>query len=197
MAWTSISNAAVAVGGIPSSTTVTALRDNPGAMAAAENGAPVVFAGWHPRNKVSVGDGITGLEYSHAVNGTQATVTLPDFEDGYEYRIICRDMSHNSGTSQTLRVGFFDASDSLLDGVESGSYSSGTSDIYMDVEVAFPRVAATRTPIFVMARGLVAGNYDVDMGSGKIQRAKVYFSAGSIDGGRIWLLRRREYISSP
>jgi hypothetical protein len=46
--WTSISNAAVAVGGIPSSTTVTALRDNPSAIAEAANGAPVVFAGWNP-----------------------------------------------------------------------------------------------------------------------------------------------------
>jgi hypothetical protein len=197
MAWTNILNAAVAVGGIPSSTTVTALRDNFGGMAAAETGAPVIFAGWHPYNKLTVGDGETGLVYSHAVNGTQATVTLPDFEDGYEYRVICRDMSHNSGTSQTCRVGFFDAGDSLLDGVESGSYSSGTNDIYMDVIVALPRVIAERTPIFVLGRGVVAGNYSVETDGEKIQRAKVYFSAGSIDGGRIWLLRQREYISLP
>ena len=73
--WTTISNAAVAVGGIPSSTTVTALRDNPAAIAETSTGAPVVQAGWHPYDKVTVGDGKTGLIYDFAVNGLQANVT--------------------------------------------------------------------------------------------------------------------------
>jgi hypothetical protein len=197
MTWTSISNAAVAVGGIPSSTTVTALRDNPGAMAAAENGAPVIFAGWHPPAKVSVGDGEDGLEYSHAVNGTQATVTLPDFEDGYEYRIICRDMSHNSGSNQTLQIGFYDNSDTLLGGCQTGSYNAATDDFRIDVQVMMPRLAALETDVLVLGKGVTVTSFGVDMNGGKIQRAKVFFSGGSIDAGKIWMLRRREYASSP
>ena len=82
--WTTISNAAVAVGGIPSSTTVTALRDNPSAIAESASGAPVVSLGWHPYDKVTVGDGKTGLIYDSVVTGTVASVVTPDFEDGWE-----------------------------------------------------------------------------------------------------------------
>jgi hypothetical protein len=197
MTWTSISNAAVAVGGIPSSTTVTALRDNPGAMAAAENGAPVIFAGWHPPAKVSIGDGEDGLEYSHAINGTQATVTLPDFEDGYEYRIICRDMSHNHGSNASLQVGFYNAADSLLDGCQTGSYSAAQTDFRIDVQVMLPRVPAEDTDVLVLGKGVTISSFGIFMNNAKIQRAKVFFSGGSIDAGKIWMLRRREYISSP
>jgi hypothetical protein len=197
MTWTTISNAAVAVGGIPSSTTMTALRDNPASIAAAENGAPVVFAGWHPPAKVSIGDGEDGLEYSHAINGTQAIWTLPDFQDGYEYRIICRDMSHNSGSNQTLQVGFYDNSDSFLSGCQSGSYNAATIDFRLDVQVMLPRVPADETDVLVLGKGVTVTSFGINMFGGKIQRAKVFFSGGSIDAGKIWMLRRREYISSP
>ena len=54
--WTTISNAAVAVGAIPSSSIVTALRDNPSAVAESSSGAPVMVSGWHPVDKISTGD---------------------------------------------------------------------------------------------------------------------------------------------
>ena len=64
-----------------------ALRDNPIAISEAATGAPVVVAGWHPYDMVKIGDGNDGVFYDFAVHGTQATITTPDFADGYEYAI--------------------------------------------------------------------------------------------------------------
>ena len=107
--WTTISNAAVAVGAIPSSSIVTALRDNPSAVAESSSGAPVMVSGWHPVDKVSTGDGKTGLIYDHAVTGTVASVVTPDFVDGYEYRIIALDLRHNAAgfTERRLQMEAF------------------------------------------------------------------------------------------
>jgi len=198
--YSTISNPAVAVGAIPSSVTVTALRDNPIAIAEAASGAPIVAAGWHPVTKVTVGDGEDGIIYDSAIDGTVSSVVTPDFEDGYEYRIVA------DGITGTLLANFlFD-----LYGESDGSYSnvfsvngSGTSDdFYFQADILMPRVS----------RGLHAGPAYASRDSAfntitywqnvfgpkqKILRARIDLSAGSIDGGKVWLFRRREYASSP
>jgi hypothetical protein len=194
--WTTISNAAVAVGGIPSSTVVTALRDNPAAMAEQAAGAPVIFSGWHPYNKVSVGDGETGLIYDFAVNGLQANVVTPDFEDGYEYRIVCRDLSHSSGSSQSLRIEFANAGGSYVDDQSTGAVSN-SSRVSVDLITCMPRIAAFETPVIFTGSGITDGANSLEMDNSKILRARVSFTGGSIDAGKIWFLRQRCHVSSP
>lgn len=196
--WTSIGNAAVAVGGIPSSSTVTALRDNPIALAEAASGAPVVFAGWHPYNKVTVGDGATGKFYDFAIHGLQTSFDTPDFEDGYEYRIVARNMSHSSGSSQTLNLEFLD--DSLQSQPGSGvtgSLSSGSSQFWIDAQIFTPRIGAQQVPVLFLGNGVTTPFFSISAGGDDILRGRIEFSAGSIDGGQMYLLRRKEYISSP
>jgi hypothetical protein len=200
--WSTISNAAVAVGAIPSSSTVTALRDNPSAVAESANGAPVVFAGWHPVDKVSVGDGKTGLIYDHAVTGTVASVITPDFQDGYEYRIVAHDLQHNSGTIFLNLEAYFETTGVYRRLFASNSGSSAAYFGY-DVIIANPRLS-TRAHLAIGAayvNGTIScERFDSDAylaTAQKLLRARIIFTTGSIVGGKIWMFRRREYASSP
>lgn len=201
--WTSISNAAVAVGGIPSSSTVTALRDNPAALAEGAAGAPVMVSGWHPVDKVTIGDGKTGRIYDFATNGVVADIVTPDFEDGYEYRILAVGLSHNSGTNQALRLELFkatDASYATAFTLTSISGNTGLARASFDAEILMPRLSKNahfvRYAAFTTSieSGAAGGFTD---SAQKIGKARLIFAAGSIDAGEVYLFRRREYASSP
>lgn len=199
--WTTISNAAVAVGGIPSSTTVTALRDNPSAIAETSTGAPVVQAGWHPYDKVTVGDGKTGLIYDFAVNGAQANVTTPDFEDGYEYRIIGHSLtSSNTGVVRLNINGYFET-DAVYRRLAFSPDASGINPFACDVVIPIPRVSKQIHMVLgnMAVSNTVAMSNDLpyDPTVQKLLRARINFTAGSISNGKIWFLRRRDYISLP
>jgi hypothetical protein len=200
--WTAISNPAVAVGGIPSSVTVTALRDNPEAMAEAATGAPVIFAGWHPVDKLTIGDGKDGLIYNHAVDGNVLSRVSPDFADGYEYKFLVLGLSHNGGGgANNLRV--------QVDTTGGGSYvtisdlavASGSSISY-ELEFIAPRIADAN--VFAIFRNKTAATTTIlntALGS-SVKIFKVRFitdepSFGFLDAGKIWMFRRREYASSP
>jgi hypothetical protein len=202
--WTSISNAAVAVGGIPASTTVTALRDNPSALAESASGAPVMVSGWHPHDKVSIGDGKTGLIYDSAVNGTQANVVTPDFVDGYEYRIVALDMEHNNLTETRLKIEAFKQTDAVYRLIRETSQGLSGARFSYHAEFHMPRISSTVH--FVMTMSSVNGDFSagIDMASAmydtpaqKILRARVSFNSGSITAGKIYFFCRREYASSP
>jgi hypothetical protein len=201
--WTSISNAAVAVGGIPSSSTVTALRDNPTALAETASGAPVVFAGWHPVDKVTIGDGKDGLIYDHAVTGTVSEIDTPDFADGYEYRIIGCDLESNSASNGRLNLyAYFET-----DGWERLRYSTdGAESVFYfgcDLEIVTPRISKyVHLANGWMYRQGSISNDGIDSTSyqfpaQKLLKARLVFSNGSIDGGKVYLFRRREYATLP
>ena len=204
--WTTISNAAVAVGAIPSSSIVTALRDNPSAVAESSSGAPVMVSGWHPYDKVSTGDGKTGLIYDHAVNGTQASVVTPDFVDGYEYRIIALDLRHNAAgfTDRRLQMEAFKQTDAAYRLIRQSDQGPNSDDFGFHAEFYFPRLDSAAH--FVMAMtykdGSFSGGIDVDSAmydtpAQKILRARISFNGDSIAAGKVWMFRRREYASSP
>jgi hypothetical protein len=201
--WTSISNAAVAVGGIPSSTTVTALRDNPSAIAEASSGAPVMVSGWHPHDKLTIGDGKTGLIYDFAVTGTVSSFVTPDFVDGYEYRVIAHLMESDAGATVRLNLeAFFETDAAYRRLAYTADESSLGNEFGYDVEILMPRIA-TRTHLVKgegysdsnVGLGIDGASYDTTLQ--KVLRARVRFTAGNIIGGKIWMFRRREYASLP
>lgn len=202
-AWTSILNSAVAVGGIPSSATVTALRDNPIAMAESASGSPINVMGWHPVDKVTVGDGKEGLIYNSATDGTVASVVTPDFEDGYEYRIVIRDLSHNNGTTTTLRIEIYKDPAALYKLLFATSAGNSGDNFGVDAEILTPRLSGTSHSGRAVAHvdsafaNLVPSVDAYYVPAQKILRSRIIFAAGSIDSGKIWLFRRREYASSP
>jgi hypothetical protein len=202
--WTDISNAAVAVGAIPSSSTVTALRDNPVAIAGAASGSPVVFAGWHPVDKVTIGDGKDGLIYDHAVTGGVSDVVTPDFEDGYEYRVIAREMRHSLGTNQRLILEAFFATAGSYRRLVRSDEDTSSAFFGCDIELLTPRLV-TRAHL---VRATTYKNGSIRTGSDqesesyittaqKLTRARVKFTSGNITAGKVWMLRRREYATSP
>lgn len=199
--WTTISNAAVAVGGIPSSTTVTALRDNPVAIAEAATGAPIDANNWHPVDKVTVGDGKTGLIYDFAVNGAQANVTTPDFQDGWEYRIIMDSLSSSLASTVRLNVSAFFETDAVYRRLSFSFDSLNTNPYGGDIMFPIPRLAKVTQLVYgqLNVANVFAMSYDVpyDATVQKLSRARINFTAGNINAGRIWFFRRREYITLP
>lgn len=200
--WTTISNSAVAVGGIPSSTTVTALRDNPSAIAESSSGAPVIAAGWHPVDKVTVGDGKTGLIYDFAVNGTVASVVTPDFADGWEYRIIAADLNSTVTTTVRLNLDGYFQTDANYRRLRYTGDGGGLSRFGYDVEILAPRLAKevhlAPGPVYINGQLNMDTIDNTSYTTGpaqKLLRARVIFTSGSINAGKVWLFRRREYAS--
>lgn len=197
--WTTISNAAVAVGGIPSSATVQAFRDNPVAIAESASGAPVVASAWHPYDKVTVGDGKTGIIYDFAVDGALATIVTPDFEDGYEYRLIGRGLSHNDASNRSFRIELLGATSGVYVFFFRSSNADAATLFDIDAEICTPRLSLSRhIGRFIASRGvasLTTGGVASMNTTEKASKARFSLSAGSYDAGKIWMLRRREYLT--
>lgn len=202
--WTNISNPAVAVGGIPSSATVTALRDNPSALAETASGAPVMRAGWHPVDKVSIGDTKDGLIYDFAVNGALSNIVTPDFEDGYEYRLVGSEITPSS--SSTINLEIYKQT--------TGAYTTvltlGSLDVTprgFDLEFWTPRLSLKNHMGFGLsyigtgtAASTIISSYNAT--AQKLLRARLSFPGlpgvpTTVGGGKVWLLRRRDYTTSP
>lgn len=192
--YSTISNASVAVGAIPSSTTITALRDNPIAISEGSSGAPVLVTGWHPYNKVTVGDGTTGVIYDFSVTGAQTSIVSPDFEDGYEYRFF----GVLSGLSA---IQFYNQ--------QNGTYMATAGSVafgdWFDLEIPMPRV--TKSWHLVRGHYALSGTNNAaafvtkapansSQPTSKILRIR--FTTGTtVSGDKVWMMRRREYVSSP
>lgn len=199
--YSTISNASVAVGAIPSSTTVTALRDNPIAISEASSGAPVMVSGWHPVDKVTIGDGKAGLIYDSSTTGIVASVITPDFVDGYEYRIFADNLSHDNASAQSIIVEFYhEPAGSYVIYANVGNFSAANQTSF-DAQPLLPRVGKNANFLnwFYRFGSSVVSAVEMQVTGSvqKILRARIRFSAGSIDNGKIYLMRRREYISSP
>ena len=200
--YTTLTNAALAVGAIPSSSKLTTLRDNPIAMAEAAAGAPINVMGWHPVDKVTVGDGKQGKIYDRALNGTVASVVTPDFEDGYEYRIVAEGVSHNSGSNQSLQVDFFFTPTTGY--ATQISFGANSSSVGFGLDVTFLMPRLTKSFHWASFFGISGGTlytaaHVIGQSTGfdeKILRARIKFSSGSIDDGKMWLFRRREFASA-
>jgi hypothetical protein len=181
---------------------MTALRDNPSAIAESASGAPVMVSGWHPVDKVTIGDGKTGLIYDHAVTGTVASVVTPDFVDGYEYRVVAHNLEHNAPGDTRLSLDGYFETDAAYRRLFYSPLSSENAFYGLDCTILMPRIPK-RTHIvngvayIDSAISGVADTTAYDATLQKLLRARIYFSSGNITGGKIWFFRRREYASSP
>lgn len=197
--YSTISNAALAVGGIPSSTTVTALRDNPIAIAESASGAPILAAGWHPYDKVDVGDGATGLFYDFAIHGGQTEVLTPAFADGWEYKIVMRDLSHASGTARALKIDLqLSVSLAYIGFAACTTGIANVSTVSADLEIYSPRVSEKeRFGLFLNSFLENPTAWATNGSAWKASQAKIYFvNTPALDAGKMYLLRRRCYRSA-
>lgn len=194
--WTDIAGAAVAVGGIPSSATVTALRDNPSALAETASGAPVMQSGWHPVDKVTVGDGKDGLIYSGATSGSVSAIVTPNFVDGYEYRIIASDIGQTSGTATVDYSIYGETTGWVL--VRRLVNSLAIAEfISIEITLSLPRISQRMHLSVTNQAGTLNGNQYTFSTAQKLRNARILFSGANATTGKVWLLRRRDYASLP
>lgn len=182
------------------------LRDNPEAIALGAQGAPHLIAGWWPFDEVAVGDSVTGgLVYDHTVDGNTNTIILPDFEAGFDYRIVFDRVGHNSGESIPINLSFF--------GQTAGTWgtaiavATGASIARWQVVVDIGEPMAVKLGCAAVGFGASAGTgNDVSAGMSPVGGVHRYTTAQSrlrgrlttaapanIVAGRIHLLRRTCY----
>jgi len=204
MAWTVISNALVAVGAKPFATTIQALRDNVGAGLAGDAGAPVNATGWHPYDLTTVGGAQTGLIYDFAVNGPVSTIDSPDFEDGYEYRFEFDQVGNSAPAGTDIRIQFFAQAAASLNGTSTlVTTNDSSSRVSGYVIVDLPRLSrryVVGSGRFVLnptdAQPVLSGNYGSGLTTAdRVLRVRFDGPGGTFSAGKIFMHRRREFIS--
>lgn len=201
--YTTLPNSAVQAGGRPRGSTVTALRDNPIAIAEGDNSAPVNVGCWHPHNKVIGGDANDGKFYDFAVNGAQASVETPDFADGWEYRIRLVGVSVVTALSWTLELyrqggGAYSGTYTLPAFAATNHVASG------HIELLTVRQSQAMHPVrILLAMGAGATNQMLTptvvqaaqelTSAQRILRARLS-AGGTFDAGQMFLDRRRVYF---
>ena len=203
-AYTSISNALVAVGAKPFATTVQALRDNPIAIAEADSTALVNQTAWHPYNKVTNGDANDGKIYDFAVDGSLSTVVSPDFADGYEYSFRLDRLSHSFVSTALLRIELYNETAGSYGAVQDVSASVAANILLSGVvEIYLPRGVFRGVRCFSSlgevgstgnATATVTNWLSVHTTPQKRLRARFSFDNGNIDQGIIFMDRRRAII---
>jgi hypothetical protein len=197
MAWTTISNALVAVGAKPFATTMQALRDNPVAIADGDAGAPVNSPGWHPFDMVSVGDGATGRVYNSATDGAVASVTV-NFVDGYDYFVRWVSLTGSTGV-QNFRIAGVNIS-----GTTSFNAMTGTMEITAPRLADLPKWAMVHLRTASGSAGPAAftsssatpyyGLFNFTNLATALSSVAFAYSSGNINGGQIFLYRRRNFM---
>lgn len=190
--WTTISNASVAVGAIPSSTLITALRDNPSAAQESAAGAPVSVYGWVPVDKVTVGDGKRGVIYDFSVDGSVTTITTANFVDGYEYRMVVSDLTPSASAQVQFEI--FGETTGWVEARRIAN--SLTSVISLDIEVRMPRISQ-RSHVAIVNSQNAVGNAGYTFGSSqKVRNARILFASSATSAGKVYVFRRREFASA-
>jgi hypothetical protein len=199
--WTNQSTSSLLPGEPWTSAKALAAFENPTALAEGAAGAPILSTGWHGHNAVTVGDGNTGLFY----NGASLTfVECPNFADGYEYRILGREITFTPSTSTTMVVEY------LIGGAWETIYTStasSTGPLDFDLWIRSPRRSARR---FVLDYSIAFASTSTSWGPSNgtqenglasiadnnaavVTRARFSFTSRTANGGQAYLLRRREF----
>lgn len=202
--YTAIPTASLAVDKPGTSPLVLALRDNPAAIAEGDPSAPVNRSGWHPYDKVTNGDAFVGTIYSFAVDGTVATLTTPDFEDGYEYQIQFENVGTSFGATDDLQINVYRAT--------SAAYS-GVGTIFVDVITSIKGALAIYRPRQTLNCHFIESVISGDLNTNtvvtgapealfykishttaqKVLKLRFSWVSGSINAGKIYMHRRKAF----
>lgn len=187
------------------SSKVLALNENPAAIAEGGTNAPIARTGWHGYDQTLVGDTTVPFYNDTAVTSANGAET-PNFEDGYEYRVLGRAIEAAT-LSANLVV------DVLIDGswenILTTTGAAGNDKVDFDLWIRSPRRSSRR---FVLDYSFAFTDTGAGWGptngtqenglaqiagdagdESVITRMRVRTSAGNMDGGEMYLLRRREY----
>ena len=214
--WTNLSNALVGVGAKPFASTLQALRDNIHAASEGAQGAPIVRAGWHPFDADTVGPNAGGVIYDFATDGAVSAVVSPALPLGYEYMAVWCDIRSNragggvSVPQLLVELSYWADPSNYIDSLNAGGIftASGTyGDRYSNGYIS---LSALSEKTYLMSfgyfgSGSTTANVAGDPSSSVVTRrpvgglSNIRFRPSvsyNLNFGKIWLLRRREYISA-
>jgi hypothetical protein len=201
--YTTITNGQVDLDSPVTQTLMTALRDNPLAIAEQTSGAPPVGGVWHFYNETTFGAG-DGVIWDFATDGVVASVETPTFTTGYEYRIIGTGVDHNDGGTQTIQCALFQATSASYttgENVTAGFGGSSNASGFADFDVLIPYPENIKNLLSMRFTSWVynsAGATEQDAAAAiytataqAVSKARITATAGSLSAGTIYLLRRR------
>lgn len=184
-----------------------AMYQNFFALASGASNAPPIQSAWHPYNMAVVGDGNDGLIYDHAVDGALSQIETPVFEPGYEYMVRFEAISGSSNS--TLLVACRNASSGIYETPTGLTIIvNSTENIYGMFRVVLPSVPQRGMQGIWEVRAIDNNGVGNDVSSGAanirivggssvltVDRMRFSRAAGNFDAGKLYLLRRREYVS--
>lgn len=180
----------------------TLIRDNPIAIAEGSTDAPVLSAGWHPYDMVLVGDGNDGEFYDFSTDGASAAIETPDFADGYEYAIVVEDYSCTINSN--LQIELYLPTPAAWVIVSTTAVTvpvniRGIFQIHMPRFASYAHSGSWIVPLSSSTPAALATGSSSVVISGttatKVSKARVSMAAGTTDGGKLYLLRRRDYLT--
>lgn len=183
---------------------MTAMRDNPLAIAERSTNAPYVESVWYPYNSDVVGDD-DGVIYDFSVDGAVASVETPTFEAGYDYRLIIQGLSLTPVNPQFQIEAYRETSASYVLITNTGGMVLSTLRLHADFSVLSPYTASNVFLFLGSQNTLQAysdakfsasdGNFSlVNTTSQRISKMRVTTSSpGSttFNAGKVFLLRRK------
>jgi hypothetical protein len=186
-------------------TLMEALADNPTAIAEGATDAPVVNAGWHPYDNIIMGDGNDGVFYDHSVDGNVSSVETPTFVDGYEYMVVITELSPTA-SAQSLEIQLHEETDNAynLTITIGGGGIQLNEKLYSRVYTELPRLAREvhmlrADTVHTVSSTNFAGSNNVqgsDFGSSqKADKIRIRWTTADIDGGKMYLFRRRDHLT--
>lgn len=192
--WTDIANSEVDQDSPITQTLMTALRDNPVAIAEQTAGSPINQAAWHPYNSLEIGDGNDGVIWDRSIDGPVSTLDTPEFEDGYEYMLFIKDIEPGGGNMGSLRVTVQRSTD---DGwfSEKSPTSSVTNALSGYIWIPYARSSRLVHGVFPFLaynnNSQTSENFDNGSTPYKVKALRISGSSNNFVAGKVALLRRR------
>jgi len=189
---------------------MTALRDNPVALAGAVSNVPYIKTIWHPYNGEDPSDGFTGVIWDQSVDGNVSSIVSPTFENGWEYAFLFEGIGTNYVGGSSLQFEAYRVTSAAytatlsiatMDNTEM-PYSGGTVAILRPMQVQDGHSCIWEGALITTLGSTAKSIGDVTRYTGSAYGTPQAVSAvrisqnraGSVfNQGKIYMLRRRVY----
>ncbi|MCP3946314.1 hypothetical protein [Herbaspirillum sp.] len=179
---------------------MTAMRDNPLAVAESDPTAPFAAFAW----QIEDGAGGTDPIWAHATDGSAATITTPDFDSGWEYMLLGEGLSLDD-TGYLVWQGYKATPGAWSSNIAIATVPSDPGGPYLDTidfMIQQPMPGFSRRTHYATgytslnppgASGLVGEIYHSTGTTISKLRVTLSGTATVIDAGTLYLLKRAEY----
>jgi len=196
--YTAIPNSSVDTDSPVTQDLMTLLRDNPIAISEGASGAPYTSPGWHPDRETLVGAGKADF-YSGGVTSVES----PNFEAGYDYKVVVRDFSVSLTLGDLYIEGLDDSGPTWRTLVTASSLDASH---FLFGEIIFPapkesnKVKGCYLPVGLhSSTGIeyrpegTGGVYGQTASFYTFTRMRLRLQSGVTDNGNLYLYRRRNF----